>query len=88
MIKLLTNIITYHCKMNHQTIPLAVYYVTAGNKEEAQKVADGLVHNQLAACVNLVEGVHSTYLWEGKVNTDKEVLLVIKSRLSLLKKIE
>ena len=42
----------------------------------------------MAACVNLVEGVQSTYLWQGAINTDKEVLLVVKSRLSLLQKIE
>ena len=72
--------------MNHPQ--LAVFYITAGSAEEGNKVGKGLVEAKLAACVNLVEGVQSTYLWQGAINTDKEVLLVVKSRLSLLSKIE
>lgn len=42
---------------------LAVYYVTAGGKEEATRIATALVERRLAACANLVEGVSSVYTW-------------------------
>ena len=89
MFKILSSFTEPLVRMNNMpTTQLAVFYITAGSKEEGQKVADGLVSSKLAACVNVIEGVQSTYLWEGKINSDKEVLLVVKSRLSLLGKIE
>lgn len=68
-------------------IELAVCYVTAGNKEEAARIASALVDRRLAACANLVEGVSSIYTWENKTNVDTEILMIIKSRVSLLPKI-
>lgn len=52
---------------------------TAPSLEVAHKVARTLVEEQLAACVNLVPGVRSIYRWEGKVQDDAELLLVIKT---------
>ena len=45
----------------------------------AEDFARGLVERGLAACVNLVP-VTSVYRWDGKVTTDPEVLLVLKTR--------
>mmetsp|Transcript_708 Transcript_708/g.1855 ORF Transcript_708/g.1855 Transcript_708/m.1855 type:complete len:157 (+) Transcript_708:60-530(+) len=58
-------------------------FVTAPSKEVANKLADALVHEKLAACVNVIPGIQSTYLWEGKVERDEELLLMIKTRSSL-----
>jgi periplasmic divalent cation tolerance protein len=52
---------------------------TAGSEEEARKIARHLVENQLAACVNIVPRIESVYRWEGKVESDYEWLLVIKT---------
>lgn len=65
-------------------IPLIVVYITVPNKEIATKLSSSLVSNKLAACVNQVPGVVSTYMWEGKVETDDEILLIVKTRQSLL----
>lgn len=54
----------------------------------ADALAKGLVAARLAACVNVVPGVVSHYRWEGKLHKDKEALLVVKTRASLLKKVE
>jgi periplasmic divalent cation tolerance protein len=49
-----------------------------------EKIAGSLVESKLAACVNIVPGLTSVYWWEGKVNKDSELLLMIKSRQALL----
>lgn len=56
-----------------------IVFVTAGNGEEAARIAESLVSERLAACVNIVAGVESVYRWEGKVTRDSEVLLIIKT---------
>jgi len=63
--------------------PLAVL-MTAGSQEEAERIANALVAEMLAACVNIVPGVTSIYRWEGKVQRDQEWLLVAKSRRDVL----
>jgi len=57
-------------------------FVTAPNHEIAKSLASGLVSGKLAACVNILPGVTSVYEWEGKVNEDPEVLMMIKTRTS------
>jgi periplasmic divalent cation tolerance protein len=59
-------------------IPILVLS-TAGSMEEGERIARALVGERLAACVNLVPGVHSVYRWRGAVQSDAEVLLVIKT---------
>lgn len=44
----------------------------------ADQIAGPIVEEQLAACVNTISGITSTYRWEGKVARDSEDLLVIK----------
>jgi len=61
-----------------------VVFVTAGSQEEAQSIADTLLERRKAACVNIVPGVRSHFRWEGKLETDQEVLLIIKTRASLV----
>lgn len=62
---------------------LAVGYVTHRTGPEAAAFAAALVEAGLAACVNIVPGVTSVYRWQGKTETDAEVLLILKTRLSL-----
>jgi periplasmic divalent cation tolerance protein len=57
-----------------------VVLVTAPDLEVARSLARVLVEARLAACVNLVPGVRSLYRWEGEVQEDQEVLLVVKTR--------
>ena len=47
--------------------------------EDAQAMARKLVENRLAACVQIQEGIHSIYHWDGKVCEEKEVLLSAKT---------
>ena len=57
-----------------------IIYITAGSKEEADKLSRGLVEEKLAFCVNTVPGIQSTYQWEGKIHVDDEILLIVKTR--------
>lgn len=52
---------------------------TCSNREEAERIALALVEARLAACVNVLPGIESVYRWEGKVETAREVLLIIKT---------
>lgn len=54
-------------------------YCTCPNAESAQSLANALVGEGLAACVNHLPGVRSTYRWKGEVTTDSEELLLIKT---------
>lgn len=69
---------------NSNTVPSIVVYVTVPTKEAGKKLAESIVTGKLAACVNRVPGVESVYQWEGKIQTDSEELLIIKTRESLL----
>jgi periplasmic divalent cation tolerance protein len=59
-------------------------YMTAGNKAEAQKIAKALVEHRLAACVNILENMQSIYRWEEEIQEDTEVVLIAKTRESLV----
>ncbi|KAH9255621.1 hypothetical protein BASA81_006451 [Batrachochytrium salamandrivorans] len=63
---------------------LAVVMVTVPNSEVGKQIARNLVENKLAACVNVIRGIESVYMWEGKVVEDGEDLLVIKTQANLL----
>jgi periplasmic divalent cation tolerance protein len=53
---------------------------TVATAEDAERIARGLVERRLAACVNVVPGVLSTYRWKGAVEREGELLLLIKTR--------
>jgi len=65
--------------MKTELAPIVVL-VTCGSEEEALKIANALVEEHLAACVNLVSPIRSIYRWEGKIWDEKEWLLIIKTQ--------
>jgi periplasmic divalent cation tolerance protein len=58
-------------------------HVTMPDAEQATSLARVLVEEGLAACVNVVPGVHSVYAWEGRVQEEEEVLCLIKTRTAV-----
>src|ERR1700758_1585905 len=52
---------------------------TSDSEDEARRIANHLVENQLAACVNLVPRIESIYRWQGRVESNREWLLLIKT---------
>lgn len=53
---------------------------TVPNPDLAKKIAQALVEEELAACVQILPGMTSIYRWEGKIIEDTEVLLLIKTK--------
>jgi periplasmic divalent cation tolerance protein len=60
-----------------------VAFITASNEEEAANIARALVEGRLAACVNIVTNLRSIYSWQGKVEDESEVLMVVKTQKKL-----
>lgn len=60
-----------------------IIYVTAPSEAEGARIARVLVDERLAACVNIIKDIRSIYRWEGKIEDDKEVLLIVKTRREL-----
>lgn len=58
---------------------ICIVYVTCPDPETGEAIAGKLVAEHLAACVNVVPGLRSVYRWQGKVEVDDEILLLIKT---------
>jgi periplasmic divalent cation tolerance protein len=65
-----------------------VIFVTVGSQDEAERIAEALVAEHLAACVNVVGPLRSIYWWEGRLQRDQELLLLIKTRAALFAGVE
>jgi periplasmic divalent cation tolerance protein len=61
------------------TNDLQIVLCTVPDEATARLIASALVAEQLAACVNIVPGITSVYRWKGAVETDAELLLIMKT---------
>jgi periplasmic divalent cation tolerance protein len=59
-------------------------YITAGNRDEARVIGKALVSERLAACVNIIDNINSMYWWQGEIQDDREVILIAKTKESLV----
>jgi periplasmic divalent cation tolerance protein len=59
-------------------------YMTAADEDEAARIGRALVEARLAACVNIIPGMRSFYRWQGEVRDDHEVVMIAKSRRTLV----
>jgi len=62
----------------HLSEPIVVF-MTAADEPEAARLAEMLVARKLAACVQVLPGMQSIYVWQGEVQREREVLLLAKS---------
>jgi periplasmic divalent cation tolerance protein len=66
-----------------------IVLVTCGSIVEARRIATAVVRKRLAACANIVLApVQSIYRWKGKVQSAREVLMVIKTNTRRLEELE
>ena len=57
-----------------------IIYCTVPNEFNANLIASSLVEENLAACINILPSVNSVYKWEGIVQNNTEMLMMIKTR--------
>lgn len=65
-----------------------VIFVTAKDIREARTISQALVRERLVACANIIQGVESIFWWGKKVDSSKEVLLILKTQRKLFKKVK
>lgn len=64
-----------------------VILVTCSNQREAKRIAQHLVKQRLVACVNIVDKIKSIFWWQKRIDSAREVLLIAKSKKSLMQKV-
>lgn len=76
----------YRINMSSAEIPEpnanSIAFVTTTDETSAKILANLIITHKLAACVNIIPKITSIYHWEGKVNEDSEVLMMIKTKTS------
>lgn len=60
--------------------PTQIVLCTVPDRDTAGQIAEALVSERLAACVNIVADITSVYRWKGEVEKAPELLLIIKTR--------
>jgi len=64
-----------------------VILITASIDEEAEKIANRLLTQRKAACVNIIPKVRSLFWWKGELDSADEAVLIVKSKASLVDEI-
>lgn len=74
---------SFHLKRS-KDMEINLIYITVGTLEEAKTIGKELVSNRLAACANIIDNMNSIYWWEGEIQDDREVILIAKTKKSLV----
>ena len=61
------------------SINVIVALTTCPDEAVAQRISGILVSERLAGCINRVPGVRSTYIWDGRLQDEAEILLIMKT---------
>ena len=64
-----------------------VVLITTATEDEARRIAEILVKQRKAACVNIVPEVNSLFWWQGKLDSARECLLIVKTKTFVLPKV-
>ncbi len=65
-----------------------IVFITAPNEEEAAGISQAIVGERLAACVNIIPSVRSIYRWQGRIEDEQEVLMIVKTKKSLFERLQ
>jgi periplasmic divalent cation tolerance protein len=65
----------------------SIVLITVPDQKTADDISGGLLQNRLAACVNIIPKITSRYWWEGEIEEAQELLLLAKTRTTLVPEI-
>ena len=65
----------------------ALVYITTSGEEESKKIGRTIVEERLAGCVNIISTIESLYWWKGEIESDKESVLIAKTKVSNIENI-
>ena len=65
-----------------------IVFITAPNEKEAAAISQTIVGERLAACINIIPSVRSIYRWQGRVEDEQEVLMIVKTKKSLFERLQ
>ena len=65
-----------------------IVFITAPNEEESAKIGHALVGERLAACVNIIRSVRSIYRWQGRIEDEQEILMIVKTKSALFERLK
>lgn len=63
---------------------IKILYVTCKDTNEAREIGKDLIREKLAACINILPEMESLYMWEGKLESANEAILIVKTRASIV----
>ena len=63
-------------------------FCTVSTENEALQIAQALVEREEAACVNVVPMIRSVYRWKGKIASENEHLMIVKTTQPLLEDVK
>lgn len=66
-------------------IKYCICLITTDSKDTATQIANRLVEEKLAACVNIIPEINSIYRWKGEIERSPELLLIVKTKIALIK---
>ena len=72
--------------MNKNQDKPGLLYTTLSSQKVATTIAEKLVGQKVASCCNLIDGVKSIYHWQEKLQSDDEVIMLVKTTQSRLAK--
>lgn len=64
---------------------IKIILTTCATEDDAEKISKALLDGDLAACCNIIRDVRSIFKWKGKIEDEKEVLVLIKTRKGKVK---
>ena len=67
---------------------LAIVLTTVSSDKEAESLSNILAKSKYVACINILPDVKSKYMWKGKLQNTKELILMIKTRKDYFKYLE
>jgi periplasmic divalent cation tolerance protein len=60
------------------SIPM-IFFITSPDEKTTQELAHGIVERKIAACANIIDKISSIYWWDGKIHSDAEQLIIVKT---------